>query len=544
MRFLYPEFIYLMLIPAALLFYLISTNKDRLERIFSKDVLNRLRIDGDSLGRRGHNTLAFVTFFFMTLALAQPVVEKGEKVVKSPAVDLVLAIDLSRSMLATDFYPDRLTFAKQKLKELIPELPVRRIGIVGFTSASFIVAPLTEDRDTLLFLLKRLDPKTISTEGTDILEALEGAEKLLSKSVVKKVLLVTDGGDEKDLKRVEDILQKSGIELSVWMVASRRGAPVPDDSGNMIKKSAAELVISRANTALRFPAKLSGGIYVEATISNLDERQILEHYKKVEGLNVYERVVHERIELFYYPLAIAILILPFALYSFGVTGGTGTALLLISPFFLGAPELKAGIMDFKLIEEANKSYEEKNYKKSTELFERLSRSSAGSEVWFDLASSYYKSGRYKEALKSFKKVVTKNREVEMAKLYGMANCYVKMGDLQEGARLYRKVLKMGEDEDAKENLKLVLKLMKEQKAKEKEGGKKGDEKSDKTKGGDASKGSESKVSKQGSKKSDTRPRELSLSEERKWMRLIEKQPLKSKLYPLSGQQEKKDVEPW
>ena len=544
MKFLYPEFIYLMLIPAALLFYLISTNRDRLERVFSKEVLERLKIEGDSLGRNGHNTLSFVAFLFMTLALAQPVIEKGEKIVKSGGADLVIALDLSRSMKAADFYPDRLTFAKQKLKDILPKLPVGRIGIIGFTSASFIVAPLTQDRETLIFLLERLEPQTLSIEGTDISSALEGALRLLSKSDTKKLLLVTDGGDEKDMKRVEEILKKSEMELSVWMVASHRGAPVKVGEGKLLKDEDANVVVSRANTALKEPAINSGGIYVEATISDVDEREILEHFKKSREKEVYERVVHERIELFYYPLAIAVMILPFALFSFGARRGMSALLPFGALLFLGAPDLKAGIFDFTLIKKANEAYEAKDYKKSSELFEKLSRNSPGNEVWFDLAASYYKRGQYAKALSAYGKIVTGNKELEMAKLYGMANCYVKMGDLQKGVELYRRVLEMGEDEDAKANLELVLKLMKEKRRKRGEGGKGEDEESKERKGGESSSASSEKGVKPGMQKGSAKPRELSLSEERKWMHLIEKQPIKSKLYPLTPPQEDRNVKPW
>ncbi len=93
MTFLYPEFIYMMLLPAGLLIYLITTNKDVVERVFSAQTLDRLRISGDALGRTGHNTLIFAAFFFMTIALARPVIEQGEERVQSRGVDLVVAFD-------------------------------------------------------------------------------------------------------------------------------------------------------------------------------------------------------------------------------------------------------------------------------------------------------------------------------------------------------------------------------------------------------------------------------------------------------------------
>jgi Ca-activated chloride channel family protein len=224
-KFLFPEFIYLMLFPAALLVYLIQTNKDVLERVFSPRTLERLRISGDALGRHGHNTLLFGAFFLMTLALARPVIERGETVVKTAEVATVVALDLSASMRAKDFYPDRLHFAKQKVAELLVKLPPGRIGLLGFSRAAFLVAPPTEDRDALRFLLGSLEPSAVSLRGTDLAAALKGAAKLLERGGV--VLLVTDGGDDKDVEPLIEIARKNRLQVVVWMVATPRGAPLP-----------------------------------------------------------------------------------------------------------------------------------------------------------------------------------------------------------------------------------------------------------------------------------------------------------------------------
>ncbi|BBG66463.1 BatB [Hydrogenimonas sp.] len=546
MRFLYPEFLYLMMIPAALLFYLISTNRDSLERVFKPETVERLRISGDALGRAGHNLLAFTAFFFMTLALAQPVIERGERIVKSKEADIVIALDLSKSMRAADFYPERLSFAKRKLEEILPELPVGRVGVIGFTSAAYIIAPLTEDRNSIRFLLKRVNPRTISAEGTDLSAALEGAEKLLRKSGSKTVLLVTDGGDGKDLGKLRRMIREKGLKLIVWMVATERGAPIVEKGGELLKNRSGKTVISRANTALRELAEESGGVYVRATVSQDDEDRILSYFRSQSSSGEdRERVVRSRIELFYYPLALALLILPFALYSFGGREYAAVTLLVSLPLFFGGQRAEAGIMDFVLIKKAEEAYARKDYNRSAEEFEKLSRSVPRNEVWFDLAASYYKSGRYEEALRTYRKIVTSDKKLNMAKLYSMANCYVKLGDLQKGAELYREVLKMGDDKDARENLELVMKLLHERQKREKRAGR-GDEDENRKREKESSaegKGAE-KSGKPGTRKSGSQPREISETEEKKWMRLIKNQPLKSKLYPLVPPGKDENVNRW
>jgi len=540
MRFLYPEFIYLMLIPAGVLIYLISTNKDVLERVFEPKTLEKLRISGDGLGRTGHNVLIFIAFFFMTLALAQPVIEEGEERVKVSGTDVVIAIDLSLSMQAKDFFPNRLTFAKQKIKEILPQLPAGRVAIVGFTSASFIVAPLTTDRGALNFLLNRLSPETITSKGTDLLTAIKGSIKLLKKSSSKTLLLVTDGGDVENIEPIINLLKRESIRPIIWMVATQKGAPIPMEK---VSQKSKDLVLSRANRRLKRVADECDGLYVEATISQRDEKVIKEYLKQISNASqTYEKVVNKRLQLFYYPLALALLILPFGIYSIGRSSQSAILLFFIS---LSYQKVDAGILDFQLIEDGKKAYKEGDYKRSVKAFEELSIHNPRSEVWFDLGNSYYKSGRYKMALSAYSKVITKDLEIEKAKLYNMANCYVKLGELEKAAIFYQKVLKLGDDEDAKANLALVLKALKEKRKQDKKSSSKGKDR-EKNRNKSSSEASDSKESssKLGALKSRVKKRELSQAEEKKWMQLIENQPLKSKLYPLTPPESRENVNPW
>ncbi|WP_353661965.1 VWA domain-containing protein [Hydrogenimonas sp. SS33] len=541
MRFIYPEFIYLMLVPAMGLIYLIATNKDAVERVFDAEVLDRLRIEGDALGKTGHNALVFVAFFFMVLALAQPVIDKGVEQVKVPGGDLAVALDLSRSMEAKDRYPDRLTFAKEKLTEILPALPSNRIGIIGFTRASFIIAPLSEDREALRFLLERLPKEATSLQGTDLKAALEGAAELLEKSRDRTVLLVTDGGEERDVRALADFAKKHRLRIVVWMTATKEGAPVPGVQGR-------KPVISRANGALKYLAGATGGLYVPATLSQADEASIVHFLKeKMRHTGEYEKVVHHRIQLFYYPLAIALLILPFALYSFGGRSRIVGLLLLFALACSSSIPLEAGVLDFVTIDRGTKAYKRGDYRQSTDAFEKVAITTDRPEAWFDLGNSYYRSGRYKMACDAYGRVVTDKLWLERAKLYNLANCYVKLGDLRKAAELYRKVLSFGEEPNARYNLELVLKYLEKEK-KQQGGGKKrsekeGEGKKRSQKGSDAEKNARARKGGKGEGKG--KPRPITPREERKWMEMIEKEPVVTKLYPLTPPKKEPEIaHPW
>ncbi|WP_457595879.1 vWA domain-containing protein [Hydrogenimonas sp.] len=536
MHFLHPEFLYLMLFPAALLVYLIQTDKDVLERIFDAGVLERLRISGDALGRAGHNTLIFIAFLLMALALARPVIDEGDVTVKLPGSDTVVALDLSASMRAKDFYPDRLAFAKRKLEELLPTLPAGRIGLIGFAGASFIVAPPTTDREALLFLLKRLDDSNIDAPGSDLMAALEGAAKLLKNGGV--VLLVSDGGEARDMAKPVAFAREHRLEVVVWMVATSKGAPIPP--AFLPKARRSETVVSRANGALKRLAEETGGLYVPATLSKKDEAAIARWFRdRIGDGRRFEKVVHRRIELFYYPLALALLILPFALYSIGRRGALPVLILAAALHGSGA---RAGLLDFLLIDEATKAYEAKDYKQSAEALERLLMHNHRPEAWFDLGDAYYKAGRYKMACDAYGRVVTRDPRLESAKLYNLGNCYARLGELEKAAQFYEKVLEIWDDPDARHNLAVVREAMKHKRS-QKGKGKKGPESRAK-KGGEGAQASRERAQKPAAGAKRAKRRHISANEERKWMEAVTNQPIRSKLYPLTPPKEQSDGHPW
>ena len=137
MIFLKPEYLYLMLPPAVLLFYLIITNKSNLDRIFDKTVLKRIKFDDDTLGRVGRNMMVAVAALLMIIALARPVKEIRDLNITQERVDLLLALDISRSMEAKDIYPDRLTFAKKKMVELIERFDEAKFAVIAFGREAF-----------------------------------------------------------------------------------------------------------------------------------------------------------------------------------------------------------------------------------------------------------------------------------------------------------------------------------------------------------------------------------------------------------------------
>ena len=132
--FLHPEFIYLMLPALIILFALLLTQREVQEQFFSSRVLAKLRVDTKRLSARVRNVFYFLMFLFIILALAAPVIEKGEAEVKVKGDLFFVALDLSDSMRCKDVYPSRLQVAKQKLLALLKQDRNDRIGLIAFAA--------------------------------------------------------------------------------------------------------------------------------------------------------------------------------------------------------------------------------------------------------------------------------------------------------------------------------------------------------------------------------------------------------------------------
>jgi Ca-activated chloride channel family protein len=215
-----------------------------------------------------------------TAALAGP--RWGHRVVQStvPALDLVVAVDLSRSMLAEDARPSRLGRAQAQIRRLLHDLAGDRLGLIGFAGRSYILAPLTADGSALQLLVDALHPDQLSAGGTDLGAALrQGRELLLaSDRVADRVLVVfTDGESHDSLGPVvaeAERLRRDGVRLV--LVAEGTPAPVPiplrDETGRLLSYhedvEGVEVRTARRDDVLTAVADAGEGVLVAAALED------------------------------------------------------------------------------------------------------------------------------------------------------------------------------------------------------------------------------------------------------------------------------------
>ncbi len=316
MSFVNPQFFWVLIIPFVIFTFLISTNKERLSRIFDEKVLKRLSATDESMPLVVRNILMLLALFLMIVAMARPVVEKGDKTVEVQGLTLLSALDISGSMRSTDVYPNRLAFAKKKMNTFFDAMPSDEIGVVAFAYSPFVLAPFSSDKETLKTMVEGVDDSYINMGSTDFSALGVMASSLLEKKKPKILVLFSDGGDEEAIAGFAEILKENDIDLYVVLVGTKKGAPVIGEDGKPYTLEDGTIAITQRNDALGELAKENDGAYVVASNGKEDIEELVSVIRgKYKNQQQGEVTVKERVEFFYYPLGLGLLFLLIAFSS-------------------------------------------------------------------------------------------------------------------------------------------------------------------------------------------------------------------------------------
>lgn len=316
MSFVNPQFFWALIVPFIIFTFLISTNKERLSRIFDEKVLKRLSAADESMPFVVRNMLMLLALFLMIVAMARPVMEKGDKTVEVQGLTLLSAIDISGSMRSTDVYPNRLEFAKKKMNTFFDAMPSDEIGVVAFAYSPFVLAPFSSDKETLKMMVEGVDDSYINMGSTDFSALGVLASSLLEKKKPKALILFSDGGDEEAIAGFAEILKENEIDLYAVLVGTQKGAPVIGEDGKPFTLEDGSIAITQRNDALGELAKDNGGAYVVASTGKEDMQQLVSVIRsKYKNQQQGEVTVKERVEFFYYPLGLGLMFLLIAFSS-------------------------------------------------------------------------------------------------------------------------------------------------------------------------------------------------------------------------------------
>ena len=467
MSFLRPEILYFLLPLVAILFGLLLTQKETQEHFFSKEVMKKLQVSANTLTLKVRNIFFFLVIVLIVIALAGPIIEDGEVEVKSKSADIMIALDISDSMLAEDVYPNRLRFAKQKAMDLLKMAPDERIGVVAFAKNSYLVSPMSFDHNAVRFLLGKLSTDSITEKGTDFSALLDVVNKTIKKETKKYLLILSDGGDKDDFSDEIAYAKEKNIVIFILGIGTQKGAPVKKEDGSFIKRDG-NIIVSKLNENISKLATESSGVYIQSIKSNADIKTMLEEIEAIsEQKELKSETVRKFIPLFYYPLGLALLLLLVAtssLYKKEKLTSPLVALLAVFAFF--AQDANAGILDFMNLDKAESAYENEDYNTSAKIYSDYAQSSQNVQSYFNAGNALYKQEKYDEAIQSYEKAYFENNVSEANKYGNIGNAYVKQStqeSLEKAVKSYEKSLEFNEDEEIRENLEAVKKALEKQK---------------------------------------------------------------------------------
>jgi len=316
MTFVELQLFWIMIFPLAIFTFFILRHKDNFTQVFNKEVLERLSVGDDALPLVFRNLLMVVSLFFMLIALARPVIDNGEHVVQLEGLSVVVALDISGSMRAKDIYPNRLEFAKKKMVDLLNEMPNDEISLIAFAHSSFMLAPFSSDKATLQQIVEGIDDNYINMGSTDFKALANFTSELLGEKKPKIMILFTDGGDEKAIKEFSEIIEDSKISLYVVLVGTHQGSPVIGTDGKPLMKNG-KIAITQRNDELGAVAMNNNGAYIVANTGTTGIKDLVtilkSHHKNSEQGEI---TIHDREELFYYPLGFGLFLLLLGFVSF------------------------------------------------------------------------------------------------------------------------------------------------------------------------------------------------------------------------------------
>ena len=314
-RFANSEYLYLLLlIPLLAIFYALVARRRRhlLAKFGNLELLKGLMPDFSRGRLRLKFTLYLLAFACVVLAAARPQFGSKLREEKAKGVEMMLVVDVSNSMLAEDFEPNRLERTKYAIGKLFEGLQQERVGLVAFAGEPKVQLPITSDYRMAQAFAKRLSPTLVGEQGTAIGKALQLATLSFSSQSEQSrvIVLITDGENhEDDAIEAARVAKEQGIRIYTIGIGTPEGAPIKIN-GEFVKDENGEMVVSKLNEQmLEQIATSTDGAYVRATKQSIGLDEIVKSINEMEKSELSTIRYEEYNEQYQYLLAVALVLL-------------------------------------------------------------------------------------------------------------------------------------------------------------------------------------------------------------------------------------------
>lgn len=311
-----------------------------------------------------------VAWFFFAVGLARPQIGAKLKENNRKGAEIMIALDVSNSMLAQDYYPNRLERAKLAISRLVDKLQGDRIGLIVFAGQSFVQLPITTDYVSAKIFLNSIGTESVPVQGTALGEAINTAIKSFSSEAQmqennKAIILITDGENhEDDAVAAARMAAEVGIKVFCIGVGSPEGKPIPyGPNGDLMKDKDGNIVVTKLNEKiLEEVAIAGGGAYVRAGNAEFGLNPIIDELKQLQQQQ-FKSVVFEDFEeqyMYFFGIALVFLLLEFFVGNRRV----GKNMFMVGLLLMLTAGSAFAQTDRKEVRKGNRLFKDENYKEA------------------------------------------------------------------------------------------------------------------------------------------------------------------------------------
>ena len=474
--------------------------QSQMARFAAVHLLGRLTRNISSRRRLLKKGVWLLSLFCCFLALARPQYGFKQVEVKRKGIDILFALDTSKSMLTEDIRPNRLERAKLAIIDFVGNLEGDRVGLLPFAGSAFLMCPLTIDYSAFEETLAAMNTAIIPRGGTDLAKAIVEAESSLAENANHKILiLLTDGENlEGDALAAATRAAQKGMTIFTVGVGTTAGELIPlpaGGPGNFVKDETGKFITSKLDEkALAAIAEAAGGIYVPlgATGEGL-ERIYKEKLSLIPKKDLAEQKVNEPLERFRWPLGAAILLL---MMEF-ITSGRKSERSLRLPFIKTAGRrgmtrkivaliglISLAGVDPAAASKGEKAFADGDFLAASKFYtEALKKNPDDPRLHYNSGTTAYKNNLFDDAIASFQQALkSEDLGLQEQTYYNLGNALFKKGeevrqsDQQQAVKVWQQALDAYEGslklnpqaKDSKENRELVTRRLEELKKQQQE----------------------------------------------------------------------------
>ena len=308
---------WLVTIPVFVIGYVVYTHRKRrqLTEFGDSELMAQLMPDASKSRPVVKFGILMFALALLIVAVARPQYGQKEKSVKRQGCEVMVALDISNSMLAEDVSPNRLDRAKQMLSKMMDGMVDDKVGLIVFAGEAFTQLPITCDYVSAKMFLNTISPSLIATQGTAIGAALQRAIVSFGEQesdAGRAIILITDGENhEDDAIAAANKARELGIKVLVVGIGKPEGSPIPRPGTNdYFKDRSGQVVVSRLNEEMcQQIAQAGDGVYVRADNSNIALRTISKQLSQLQQGEIQSAVYADYADRFYIFAWIALFIL-------------------------------------------------------------------------------------------------------------------------------------------------------------------------------------------------------------------------------------------